>query len=86
MAKGFTQKEGIDYHEVFSPIVKHSSTRILLSIVVQFELELRQLDIRKTSLHGNLEETIYMKLSEGVKSFGKTEQVCLLKRSLHGLK
>lgn len=42
VAKGFSQEEGIDYNEVFSPVVRHTSIRILLSIVVQFDLELEQ--------------------------------------------
>ncbi|KAH9688510.1 hypothetical protein KPL70_015142 [Citrus sinensis] len=44
VANGYAQKEGMDYNEVFSPVVKHSSIRILLVIVVQFDLELVQLD------------------------------------------
>ncbi|KAE8695795.1 hypothetical protein F3Y22_tig00110684pilonHSYRG00024 [Hibiscus syriacus] len=44
VAKVYTQKEGIDYNEVFSPVVKHSSIRILLALVAQLNLELAQLD------------------------------------------
>ena len=58
VANGYAQKEGMDYNEVFSPVVKHSSIRILLVIVVQFDLELVQLDVKTVFLHGNLEEEI----------------------------
>ena len=60
MAKGYTQKERIDYNEVFFAIVKHSSIRILLALVAQFDLELVQLDVKTTLLHSDLEEEIYV--------------------------
>lgn len=59
VAKGYSQKEGIDYHEVFSPVVKHTSIRIILSIVVNMDYELEQLDVKTAFLHGNLEESIF---------------------------
>lgn len=52
MAKGFKQKEGIDFNEVFSPVVKHSSIRVLLAIVTQVDLVLEQLDVKIAFLHG----------------------------------
>ncbi|KAK9939286.1 hypothetical protein M0R45_015986 [Rubus argutus] len=58
-------RESIDYHEVFSPVVKHSSIHILLAIVAYFDLELEQLDVQTTFLNGDLEEKIYMKQPEG---------------------
>ena len=60
VAKGYAQREHIDYNEVFSPIVKHSSIQILLALVVQYGLELDHLDVKTTFLHSNLEEEIYM--------------------------
>nr|GEW86692.1 retrotransposon protein, putative, Ty1-copia subclass [Tanacetum cinerariifolium] len=65
VAKGFSQKEGIDYHEVFSPAVKHKTIWVLLAMVGAFNLELEQLDVKTAFLHGNLEERIYMSQSEG---------------------
>jgi len=61
VAKGYAQKEDIDYNEIFSPVVKHTSIRMLLAIVVQFDLELEQMDVKTTFLRGELEEKIYMK-------------------------
>ncbi|KAM1696422.1 hypothetical protein ACFXTN_027951 [Malus domestica] len=86
VAKGYAQKEGIDYNEVFSPVVKHSSIRILLALVVQFDLELAQLDVKTAFLHGDLEEEIYMSQPEGFKVAGKENWVCKLEKSLYGLK
>ena len=65
VAKGYAQKEGIDYNEIFSPMVKHSSIRILLTLVAQFNLELVQLDVKTVFLHGDLEEEIYMEQPVG---------------------
>jgi hypothetical protein len=50
----------MDFNEIFSPVVKHSSIRVLLSMVALFDLDLEQLDVKTTFLHGELEETIYM--------------------------
>ena len=60
MAKGYSQKEGIDFSEVFSPVVRHTSIRVLLSIIAAQDLELEQMDVKMTFLHGHLEERIYM--------------------------
>lgn len=60
VAKGYSQKEGIDYNEIFFPVVKHVSIRILLSIVVNLDYELEQMDVKTAFLHGELEERILM--------------------------
>lgn len=86
VARGFTQVEGVDFHEVFSPAVKHSSIRVLLALVAMEDLELHQLDVKTAFLHGDLEEEIYMKQPEGFEVEGKEEHVCHLVKSLYGLK
>ena len=86
MSKGYTQREGIDYNEVFSPIVKHASICILLALVAQFDLELAQLDVKTAFLHGDLEEEIYMSQADGLRVAGNKKLVCSLKKSLYGLK
>ena len=60
MAKGFSRKEGIHYHEVLSPVMKHKKIRVLLAMVSAFDMELKQLHVKTTFLHGNLEDKIYM--------------------------
>jgi len=61
VAKRYAQNESIDYNEILSPIVKQTSIRMLLAIVIHFDLELEQMDVKITFLHGELEEKIYMK-------------------------
>ena len=85
VAKGYAQREGIDYNEVFSLVIKHSSIRILLALVAQYELELDQLYVKIVFLHGGLEET-YMSQPTRFKTAGKENMLCKLKKSLHGLK
>ncbi|PKA61605.1 Retrovirus-related Pol polyprotein from transposon TNT 1-94 [Apostasia shenzhenica] len=60
VAKDFSQKEGIDFNEILSLVLKYCSIRILLTMVVMWDLELEQLDVKTAFLHGNLDEEIYM--------------------------
>jgi hypothetical protein len=62
VAKGYSQVEGIDFGEIFSPIAKLTSIIFLLSIDVAFDF-VEHMDVKTTFLHGDLEEEIYMKQS-----------------------
>ncbi|KAJ4729013.1 Retrovirus-related Pol polyprotein from transposon TNT 1-94 [Melia azedarach] len=86
VARGFTQREGVDYNEIFSPVVRHTSIRVLLAIVAHQDLELEQLDVKTAFLHGELEEEIYITQPDGFQVPGKEDYVCKLKKSLYGLK
>ncbi|KAG8474336.1 hypothetical protein CXB51_034001 [Gossypium anomalum] len=83
VAKGYSQIRGVDFTDVFSPVVKHSSTRALLGIVAMHDLELEQLDIKTVFLHGELEEDIYMQQPEGFIVLEKEDYVCLLRKSIY---
>jgi hypothetical protein len=61
VVKGFAQKKGIYFDEIFSPVVKITSIRIILSLVAVEDLHLEQSDVKTTFLHGDLNEEIYMK-------------------------
>jgi len=78
VVKGYAQREDIDYNEVFSPAVKHSTIQILLALVTQYELELDQFDVKTTFLHDDLDEEIFMTQSMGFKTAGKKNMVCKL--------
>jgi len=86
IAKGYAQKEGIDYNEIVSPVVKHSSIRIVLALVAQYDYELDQLDVKTAFLYGGLEEEIYMSQSLGFRAAGRQKLVCKLQKSLYELK
>ena len=86
VVKGFSQKQEIDFDEIFFPVVKMSSIQIVLGLVASLDLELEQLDVRTTFLHGDLKEEIYIDQLEGFKVKGKEHMVCKLTKSLYGLK
>jgi hypothetical protein len=60
VVKGFAQKKGIDFDEIFSPVVKMTSIRTILSLVVVEYFHLEQLDVKTNFLHGDLEEDLYV--------------------------
>ncbi|GKD05283.1 retrotransposon protein, putative, ty1-copia subclass, partial [Tanacetum coccineum] len=83
VARGFTQRACIDYNEVFSLVVRHTSIQVILALTMCKDYKLEQLDVKTEFLHGNLEEMIYMRQSPGYEQGNK---VCLLKKSIYGLK
>lgn len=86
VAKGFSHKAGIDFHEIFSPVVKIVSNRIVFALVALLDLQLQQLDVKTAFLHGDLDEEIYMEQLEGFVQHRNKIFVCRLKKSLYGLK
>ncbi len=86
VVKGFRQRNGVDFNEIFSLVVKMSSIRTMLSLTATLNLEVEQMDVKKAFLHGDLEEEIYMKQPDGFLVEGKEEYVCRLIKSLYGLK
>ena len=86
VAKGYSQREGIDFQEIFSPVVKHVTIRLMMSAVAHFNLELEQMDVKTSFLHGTLDEEIFMDQPEGYVDKNAPEKVCLLRKSLYGLR
>jgi Reverse transcriptase (RNA-dependent DNA polymerase) len=50
VVKGFVQKQGIDFEEIFSPVVKMTSIHAVLGLVAGLDLELEQLDVKTADL------------------------------------
>ena len=58
VAKGYSQVTGIDFGDIFSPVAKVASIRLLLSVAIAFDFEVEKMDVKTTFLHGDLEEEI----------------------------
>ena len=86
VAKGFKQEKGVDFDEIFSPVVKVTTLCIVLALVAKDNMELGQLDVKIAVLNGDLHDEIYMKQPEGFVEKGKEKLVCALRKSLYGLK
>ena len=86
VAKGFSQRIGIDYNETFAFVASYTTFRALLPTIASEDLDYLQLDVRTAFLNGNLEETIYLKQPEGYVDLSNPEWVYRLAKALYGLK
>lgn len=85
VAQGFTQVYGSDFDEVYAPVAKQQTFRVLLTVAAREKMLVKHVDVKTAYLHGDLDETIYMRLPPGVRPV-EENAVCLLKKSLYGLK
>lgn len=98
VAKGYSQIHGVDYDEIYAPVVQYPTLRFLLAHVALNDMEMKQVDVKTAFLHGNLDEDIYMdvpklpqevidELKEKAPSLlFRTGHVWKLKKSIYGLK
>jgi hypothetical protein len=84
VARGFSQREGIDYSDTFSPVIRHESIKIILTLAAREDLEVKSLDVKTAFLNGDVEEELYMDQPEGFEDGSR--RVCKLVKSLYGLK
>ncbi|GJP58372.1 hypothetical protein CLOP_g6300 [Closterium sp. NIES-67] len=84
VARGFQQTKGKDYDEVFAPVGKGTTLRVLLAIAALLGWKIRQMDIVTAFLNGIILEEVYIKQPEGLDD--GSGRVCRLKKAIYGLK
>nr|KAJ0190715.1 hypothetical protein LSAT_V11C800406370 [Lactuca sativa] len=86
LAKGYRQREGIDYFDTYAPVARISSIRTLIAISALKGLYIHQMDVKTTFLNGYLKEEIYLEQHERFIIPRQENKVCRLVKSLYGLK
>ena len=86
VARGYSQLEGLDYHDTFSPVVKMVTVRVVISLAATRKWSIHQMDVYNAFLQGDLEEEVYMTMPPGFFHNYKATHACKLVKSLYGLK
>lgn len=86
VVRGFMQKEGLDYSEVFAPVARMETIRLLVALASWRGWKLWQLDVKSAFLNGPLEEEVYITQPPGFELKGSEDKVLKLKKALYGLK
>lgn len=86
VAKGYNHREGSDYNETFSPVVKIATVRSVIAFAAAEGWYIHQMDVYNAFLQGDLHDKIYMQFSEGFTIQGEFGVVCRLVKSLYSLK
>jgi len=82
--KGFSQIKGIDFDEIFSPVVRYETVHLILALSALEGWHITGLDVKNTFLYGELDEEIYMKRPEGYRIKGQEHCVWRLLKALYG--
>ena len=80
VAHGFSQKEGIDYEETFTPVAKYTSIRSVLSLAAVMKWKVHQMDVKTYFLNGVVEEELYVEQPLGLETHDRNTHVCQLKK------
>ena len=86
IACDFSQKEGIDYEEMFALLSRYTSIRTIISLVAKMKWKLHQMDVKTTFLNGVIEEEVYIEQPQGFEVEDIKTHVCRLKKALYRLK
>lgn len=86
VAQGYTQRTGVDVHDVFAPVTCQATFRAILTVASNDNMSVRHLDIKTAYLYGYLEESVFMRQPPGFEAAGKENNVCQLQRSIYGLR
>ena len=82
MARGFSQKEGIDYEENFAPVARYTSIRSVLSLAAVMKWNIHQMDVKTDFLNGVVEEEVYVEKPLIFETHDRESHVCRLNKSL----
>ena len=82
---GFSQNEGIDYEETFTPIARYSSIRTIISLATKMSWRVHQMDVKTAFLNGVIEEEVYIEQPKGFDVENKETHVCGLHRDIYGI-
>eukprot|EP00253_Pinus_taeda_P001506 PITA_01506 len=86
VARGFSQLEGVDYEETFTPVARYTSIRSIISLTAEMGWKIHQMDVKSAFLNGFIQEEVYIEQPQGFELHGKESHVCRLKKALYGLK
>lgn len=86
VVKGYAQIQGVDYDEVFAPVARLETVRLLLSLAAQGEWEVHHMDVKSAFLNGDLMEEVYVQQPPGFTSSSSAKKVLKLEKALYGLK
>lgn len=86
VAKGYVQRHGVDYDEVFSPVARIETIRRIIALDGSRGWQIHHLDVKTAFLHGELKEEVYVTQPEGFVVAGQEHKVYKLKKSLYGLR
>jgi hypothetical protein len=86
MARGFSQKEGIEYEETFSHVAIYTSIRTIIALAAKMKWKLHQMDVKTTFLNGVIEEEVYIEQPQGFEIEDRNTHVCRLKKDMYRLK
>jgi hypothetical protein len=84
--RDFSQKEGIDYEETFSPVARYTSIRTIITLAAKMKWKLHQMDVKIAFLNGVIEEEVYIEQPQGFEVEDMKTHVCKLKKALYRLK
>jgi hypothetical protein len=86
VVRGDLQRAGVDFGKTFTPVVKPATIRTVLTLIASRKLLVHQLDVSNAFLHGHLQERVYCQQPAGFVDPERPDAVCLLSRSLYGLR
>jgi len=86
VAKGYAQQHGIDYTEVFAPVARWDTIRMIIALAARNSWSMYQLDVKSAFLHGELNEAVFVEQPQGYEKKGEEYKVYKLKKALYGLK